>query len=161
MLYLNSFALDNGTLGVYKQKHRLWRVKAKHRVVSIIGMTTEAEEIVHTLVIGWSNGRVEVRNDLSGEVLYKINLDQPIAKILKGDYRMDDTLQIIVVTVDGQVRGYSFDYNMRGASEKTTANVSTSSTKQLETLYNDLMKKKNVLILYQSITMFFRNLRQR
>ena len=61
---------------------------------------------------------------------------------------MDDTLQIIAITVDGQVRGYSFDYNMRGISEKSAAVVSTTSstsnTKQLDSLYNDLVKKKNV-----------------
>ncbi len=135
-------------MGVYKQKTRLWRVKAKHHVVGIVEVRTDGEQQVHSLIIGWSNGRVEVRSDLSGEVLYKVTLDQPIAKILKGDLRMDDTLQIIAVTVDGQVKGYSFDYNMRGISEKSAAVVSTSSstsnTKQLDSLYNDLVKKKNV-----------------
>jgi len=138
-------------LGVYKQKHRIWRVKAKHRVVSIVEMMTQGEQPTHSLIIGWSNGRVEVRSDTSGEVLYKITLDHPIAKVLKGDYRMDETIQIIVVTVDGQVRGYSFDYNMRGMSEKTVAATTTntssnSGAKQMESLYNDLIKKKNVRI---------------
>ena len=138
-------------MGVYKQKHRQWRVKAKHRVISIVEMFTQGEQPTHSLIIGWSNGRVEVRSDTSGEVLYKTTLNQPIAKILKGDYRMDDTIQIIVVTVDGHVRGYSFDYNMRGMSEKSAAVSAASSntgSKQLETLYNDLIKKKNVELFY-------------
>jgi len=150
-----AFALDNGTLGVYKQKQRLWRVKAKHHVVGLVEVRTDGEQEVHSLIIGWSNGRVEVRSEASGEVLYKTTLDHPIAKILKGDLRMDDTLQIIAITVDGQVRGYSFDYNMRGISEKSAAVVqttaSTSNTKQLDSLYNDLVKKKNELLMEMNL----------
>mmetsp|Transcript_24755 Transcript_24755/g.21946 ORF Transcript_24755/g.21946 Transcript_24755/m.21946 type:complete len:158 (+) Transcript_24755:275-748(+) len=31
-----AYGLDNGSLGVYKEKQRLWRVKAKHKVVSVV-----------------------------------------------------------------------------------------------------------------------------
>lgn len=84
------YGLDNGSIGVYKEKTRLWKVKAKHKVVSVISV--QADKSIFCLVIGWSNGRVEVRNDVTGEILYKMSLNSPIAKILQGDYRMDGTL---------------------------------------------------------------------
>jgi len=108
-------------------------------VISILPL--EAERGTYCLIVGWSNGRVEVRNYVSGEVLYKTTLNASVAKILKGDYRMDGTQQIIVVTTDGYVRGYSFNYELRGMNESSAP---VSSGKQNETLYNDLIKKKNV-----------------
>jgi Bardet-Biedl syndrome 2 protein len=87
---LFAFALDNGTLGVYNQKKRLWRIKAKFKVSSIVVHEPSKEEFC--LVIGWSNGRVEIRNMMTGEVLFKLTLNSPVAKIIKGDYRMDGTL---------------------------------------------------------------------
>lgn len=71
-----------------------------------------------------------------------MNLSSSVAKILKGDYRLDGTVQIIVVTVDGSVKGYSFNYEMRGIIDDSSKPV--SSNNQSETLYNDLLKKKNV-----------------
>lgn len=53
------------------------------------------------LIVAWSNGKIEVRSDTTGEVLFKMNLGSEIVQLLKGDYRMDNTTQIIVVCNDG------------------------------------------------------------
>jgi Bardet-Biedl syndrome 2 protein len=138
-----AFALDNGTVGVYNRKQRLWKVKTKFKVVSLVGIDVEGESI-YCLIVGWNNGRVEVRSDVSGEVLFKIQLSSPLAKILKGDYRNDGTVQIIVITTDGQVKGYSFNYNLRGLTQDNAG--PTQAAKQNEVLFAELTKKKNDLM---------------
>ena len=95
------FALDNGTIGVYNKKQRLWRVKTKFKVISLVPVEADIENNIYCLVVGWSNGKVEVRSDTSGEVLFKITTSTLLANILKGDLRNDGTNQIICVTTDG------------------------------------------------------------
>ena len=58
------------------------------------------------MVIGWSNGRVEVRNVSSGEVIAKDSLDHAIAAIFRADFRLDGRMQVIVLSVQGELRGY-------------------------------------------------------
>ena len=58
------------------------------------------------LVIGWSNGRVEVRSVSSGEVIAKDSLDHAIAAIFRADFRLDGRMQVIVLSVQGELRGY-------------------------------------------------------
>mmetsp|Transcript_16107 Transcript_16107/g.40587 ORF Transcript_16107/g.40587 Transcript_16107/m.40587 type:complete len:715 (+) Transcript_16107:67-2211(+) len=104
-----AYALVNGTVGVYEYNAgaitRKWRVKSKHKVSGINAFDINGDS-VKELVIGWSNGRVEVRSDLSGEVLFKDNLESPIAGILLSDFRLDGREQVIVCSTGGEVRGY-------------------------------------------------------
>jgi Bardet-Biedl syndrome 2 protein len=61
------------------------------------------------LVIGWSDGTVEVRTDRpdgAGEVIAKDKFGAGIAGIVAADYRMDGTTVLLVVSVTGEVRGY-------------------------------------------------------
>ena len=41
------------------------------------------------LISGWSNGKIEVRNDHNGEVVYKDYFNDSISGIVEADYRMD------------------------------------------------------------------------
>jgi hypothetical protein len=55
------------------------------------------------LVIGRVNGQIELRNDSSGEVVYKTQLGNTLAKVLRYDFRRDGTQQYIAVLTDGNV----------------------------------------------------------
>ena len=67
-------------------------------------------------------------------------LNTPIAKLIKYDYRMDGTEQIVCVTTDGAVRGYTFQNSKASKGE----NVGVSNVDNMNEIYNELMKKKNV-----------------
>ena len=55
---------------------------------------------------GWSNGKLDARNDRTGEVVFKDNFSHPIAGLTQGDYRMDGRLELVACASEGEVRGY-------------------------------------------------------
>jgi len=67
------FALGNGTIGVYDKTTRLWKKKQKHPVSAIRAFDLDGDGVPE-LVTGLSNGRLEVRNDHNGELIYKDGL---------------------------------------------------------------------------------------
>jgi len=99
------YALGNGTVGTYDKFTRAWRVKSKNTVLSITAFDIDADGVPE-LIIGWSNGKVEARNHRTGEVVHKDTLGGAIADIVQADYRLDDRVQLIVTSQDGEVRGY-------------------------------------------------------
>lgn len=101
-----AYALSNGTVGVYERPgERRWRIKSKHQVTAL-GVFDLNGDGHHEVVTGWESGRLEVRSDRSGEVLYKDSFRAPIAGILQSDYRSDGRAQLLVCAADGEVRGY-------------------------------------------------------
>lgn len=56
---MKRFALDNGSVGVYHKKTRLWRVKSKVKAISLVYIDQEKDGF-SGLLIGWENGRLEV-----------------------------------------------------------------------------------------------------
>jgi len=67
------YALENGNVGVYKKRNRLWRVKAKIRPIGLLHLFKDQK--ISYLVIGWQKGKIEIRNDLSGDVVFKMSLN--------------------------------------------------------------------------------------
>jgi Bardet-Biedl syndrome 2 protein len=61
---------------------------------------------VPELVTGLSNGRLEVRNDDNGELIYKDGYSAGVAAIVSADYHLDGREEVIVCCEDGEVRGY-------------------------------------------------------
>lgn len=102
---LYGYALKNGTIGVYNNDTRVWHAKSKHKVQAITAFDLDSDGVPE-LVAGWSNGRVEVRNDQNGELVYKDRFSSKVADVVIADYRMDEQLQIIAVSIDGEIRGY-------------------------------------------------------
>lgn len=51
------YALNNGTVGVYDNATRAWRVKSKHSVGALASFDLDGDGIPE-IIIGWSNGRV-------------------------------------------------------------------------------------------------------
>ncbi|KAH3765972.1 DNA topoisomerase 1 [Pelomyxa schiedti] len=100
------FSLSNGIVGLYDKTKRIWRVKSRHKPVSLCGMDFDQDGVAE-LVSGWTNGRFEVRSDRTGDLVFKDTLDSPIAAVLSADYRMTGTEELIVCSQSGEVRGYT------------------------------------------------------
>ena len=99
------YALGNGTVGVYSRGARAWRVKSKYQVKAL-GAYDLDDDGVPELVSGWSNGKLEVRLESTGEIVYKDNLGSAVAAVDVADYRMDGKDELIVCSVNGEVKGY-------------------------------------------------------
>tara|TARA_B110001452_G_scaffold141043_1_gene117280 strand:+ start:1700 stop:2617 length:918 start_codon:yes stop_codon:yes gene_type:complete len=99
-----AYALVNGTVGVYdKPGARRWRVKSKHDVCAITGFDLDGDGVPE-VISGWANGKLEVRSDTTGDLIYKDNLGGAISAIVTSDYRSDGHTELIVCSADGEVR---------------------------------------------------------
>ncbi|KAG5498570.1 hypothetical protein JKF63_02856 [Porcisia hertigi] len=109
-----AYLLENGTIGVYERGERVWRVKGKSVPVSAAFCDVDGDGVAE-LVVGWSNGRVEVRTDRGGggggglekggSVLFRDTYSSAVAAVLVEDYRQDGVPLPVICTVDGTVRG--------------------------------------------------------
>lgn len=99
------YALANGTVGVYEKTTRWWRIKSKNNATCIFGYDLDGDG-VKELITGWSNGKLDARNDRSGEVVFKDNFNHPIAGLAQGDYRMDGRLELVAAATEGEIRGF-------------------------------------------------------
>eukprot|EP00727_Mastigamoeba_balamuthi_P010083 m51a1_g5698 putative bardet-biedl syndrome 2 protein homolog (629) ;mRNA; f:1021607-1024075 len=99
------YALANGTVGVYEKGKRAWRVKSKNRPVCITGFDLD-QDGVPELISGWSNGKLEVRND-NGDLIFKDHFTAPVSAVVTADYRMDGKQELIVCSLEGEVKGYN------------------------------------------------------
>jgi Bardet-Biedl syndrome 2 protein len=113
---LYGYALGNGTIGVYNRASRVWRVKSKNSAMCLEAFDLDADGVPE-LVSGWSNGKIEVRSDQNGEVIYRDHFSSPVSSIVSADYRMDGREEIICCALDGEVRAYlPADAEMQQAS---------------------------------------------
>ncbi|KAG8345226.1 putative intergrin alpha chain protein [Trypanosoma vivax] len=100
-----AYLSDNGTIGVYNKNERVWRAKGKHRPVSAAFCDVDFDG-VQELVVGWSNGLVEVRDGAEKRgVMFKETFSAPVSSVLADDYRQNGQPLPIICTVDGVVRG--------------------------------------------------------
>lgn len=99
------YALQNGTVGVYKGKHRAWRVKSKNMPTAIHSFDIDGDG-EKEIVMGWSNGKFESRRLTNGEAVHKEVLSSPVAALVTADYRMDGKEEIICCSADGEICGY-------------------------------------------------------
>ncbi|KRT85660.1 hypothetical protein AMK59_441, partial [Oryctes borbonicus] len=95
------YSVSNGTIGVYEQDVRLWRVKSKNFAISTYSYDLLGKGYTQ-LITGWSNGKIDCRCVLTGEVLFKDVMPHGMAGIVEGDYRSIGKTDLICVSVDGE-----------------------------------------------------------
>eukprot|EP01039_Chlorochromonas_danica_P003873 gene3873-4231_t len=101
-----AYGLANGTVGVYANiKTRLWRVKTKHQPTALLAYDIDLDGVAE-IFSGWNNGSFNVRRQDTGEVLFRGNLSAPIAAIIRSDYRMDGSEEVIVISEAGEMVAY-------------------------------------------------------
>lgn len=132
------YALANGTVGVYEKSSRYWRIKSKNQAVAITSFDLDSDGVPE-LITGWSNGKIDVRSDRTGEVIFKDNFTNAVAGVVQGDYRQDGRQQLICVSVEGEVRGYN------PASEEMRGNLMDTNMEQ-ETIRDLSQRKQNLMM---------------
>uniref|UniRef100_T1IM01 Bardet-Biedl syndrome 2 protein homolog n=1 Tax=Strigamia maritima TaxID=126957 RepID=T1IM01_STRMM len=136
------YSLANGTVGVYDKVTRNWRIKSKNHATSIFGFDLDSDGIAE-LVTGWSNGKMDVRSDQSGEVIFKDNFSHSIAGLVQADYRLDGKTELICCSVDGEVRGFL------PASGEIQQSLLDSNVEQ-DTIRDLVLKKNNLMMELQN-----------
>mmetsp|Transcript_64858 Transcript_64858/g.169793 ORF Transcript_64858/g.169793 Transcript_64858/m.169793 type:complete len:717 (+) Transcript_64858:47-2197(+) len=136
-----AYALQGGTVGVYEKMTRAWRVKSKHRVNCIDCFDLDLDGVPE-LIAGWENGKVEVRNEKTGEVIAKDYFQAPIAELLHADYRLDGRSTLMCLTTEGDVRGWLPSATGSDSTGKSLA--SAAEVKDTEA-YRELLAKKQEL----------------
>ncbi|CAH2984450.1 unnamed protein product [Chilo suppressalis] len=95
-----SYGLANGTIGIYEEGIRLWRVKSKQNALAL-------QWSGETLVCCWCNGRVDWRDGTTGRVLRRVQMRTGAAAMLLADYRSMGVPDIVCVSDKGEVLGYA------------------------------------------------------
>ena len=96
-----AFALQNGAVGVYDGKRRLWGTKGKHKVTALLGYYQEEVNLMCVLV-GFANGKLAIQAASTGETMYSLQVGGGIAKILNCDYKLEGKKHIICCTTEGE-----------------------------------------------------------
>lgn len=149
-----AYALMHGTVGVYERLSRAWRVKSKNRVNCINCFDLDNDGIPE-LIAGWENGKVEVRNEKTGEVLCKDYFQAPVAALVHADYRLDGRSTLMCLTTEGDVRGWL--PSSAGAEQGGSGSAPGPEAKESEA-YRDLLNKKQELT--QELNSYLEQLKQ-
>lgn len=80
--------------------------QSKHKVVAVRNYDVNGDGTME-LVAGWSNGKIDARPCINGDVLFKIQLASGIAGIVEADYRRTGRPDLVIVSASGEVRGYA------------------------------------------------------
>ena len=134
---LFAYALSNGTVGVYQNKERVWRIKSKNQAMTLFGADINNNGQME-LLTGWSNGKLDIRIAMTGEVLYRENYKCSVAGIMIADYNMDGKDELIVCTVAGDVYGYRME-NQEESHQQINFNIEQDTIR-------DLMKRRQTLM---------------
>lgn len=130
-----AYSLANGAYGVYRNKKKLWKSKAKEQVTALCGCDIDLHKDGNRLlVVGFSSGAIELRKDQSGDVLFQTKIDGAggIAKLFYYDYRMSGQQQVVAVTTTGKIQGYNISHTKATADLTHDKESKEASEKQLE-----------------------------
>eukprot|EP00933_Yihiella_yeosuensis_P017764 TRINITY_DN14789_c0_g1_i1.p1 TRINITY_DN14789_c0_g1~~TRINITY_DN14789_c0_g1_i1.p1 ORF type:complete len:719 (-),score=133.08 TRINITY_DN14789_c0_g1_i1:92-2248(-) len=151
-----AYALMHGSVGVYDRFTRQWRVKSKNRVNCIDAFDLDSDGVPE-LIAGWENGKVEVRNEKTGEVMCKDYFQAPIAALVHSDYRLDGRQTLMCLTTEGDVRGWLA--SSQGSEHGGLSVGAAAAQEQKESdAYRDLMAQR--VALNQELTSFQEQLKK-
>ena len=131
-----AYASENGTIGVYLNLERLWRVKSKSIATC---QTVFGKE---SLLTGWKNGRWEMRGVKNGEILFKSQMKSSISSILIGPFSLEDNT-ILVSDTSGVIQLFTAPSVVQ--SEKRNVQVKNDTLRKIENKKETLNLELDVL----------------
>ncbi|XP_070504101.1 BBSome complex member BBS2-like [Chironomus tepperi] len=132
---LLAFILKNGTVGVYEEHVRLWRFKSKSCATCLASydlLGTGTQQII----LGWEGGKMDIRDPRSGEVLMKLISPNKVVGLIVTNYRGTEKDDLICVTEQGEVQGYT-------SSNVNLAPLTATESNQIKDL---LTIKQNLML---------------
>ncbi|KAK2960467.1 putative BBS2 protein [Blattamonas nauphoetae] len=155
-----AYSLESGTVGVYSNSLPLWKHTYASEVTAIAGFDCDSDGEAE-LIIALSDGTIEGRRQLSGEVVFTNSIHEHICKLFKWKNILSEPEKLCVATTDGHILGYApsvIDYpdlpptvrqaikpvKLENAPQSLTATIPLSATP--EELLEFLTEKKNSLL---------------
>jgi hypothetical protein len=110
------------------------------------------------IICAWSTGKLQVRHENSGEIIFELDLEKEIAKLLIGDLNNTGKKQIICCTTNGEIYGYVYQAENAKVVEKQTV-VKDPKVEKEEILKYDrmLVEKKNIMENIENLTISITN----
>lgn len=110
------------------------------------------------IICGWSTGKIQVRNEQNGDVLFELELGKEIAKVLLGDLNNSGKQQIICCTSNGEIYGYTYGIEEEKIIEKQTFVKDPKIDKEeINKLDKILHEKKTLMEEVENITIAISN----
>ena len=144
-----SYALENGTIGVYKESTRQWKMKEKGYVSSII-VNDFNQDRNYEILCGWSTGKIQMRDGNNGKVLLELDTGKEICKMLYDNLVVNNSKKpndILCFTTNGEVYGYEYSMNEKFAPIQSHFIPKDKSVEQKDlNKYESLLQEKNDLM---------------
>lgn len=159
------YALENGTIGMYHREKKVWIKKEIGKPVSIVVCDINRDNR-EEVIVGWSNGKVLILSDDTGETLEELDFNNiGISKLfwenLSGAMNnsnsaesASDNNQLIICLNNGEVWGYDFNeqesftkvegYNEENTKLQRLLNEKKVLISQIEKLSIEITNKKKV-----------------
>lgn len=99
------YGLDNGTIGIYQNYEKKWTKDSKYKSIAIDTYDINLDSIPE-IVVGYSQGAVELINPKTGGLLFKDQFPNSISGILQGSFRATKSGELMLCDIDGNIRGY-------------------------------------------------------
>ena len=156
--YIFAYALENGTIGVYKESNREWKKKEKGFVSSMI-VNNFNQEKNYEILCGWSTGKIQMREGNNGKILLELDIGKQICKMIYDTLNITKKKKdILCFTSNGEVFGYDYSKNEKFApiqshfipKDKTVDQKDLNKYESLLQEKNDLMSKLEDLAVKES-----------
>lgn len=98
------------------------------------------------LITSWENGKVDIRDYQTGSVIFKVYIEHPVTSVLHANYRGQGNEDLILCTLNGQVRGYENKFNNFMSltdKEEMKSLLALKKKYQLELYYYETNNKVN------------------
>ncbi|XP_045452296.1 Bardet-Biedl syndrome 2 protein homolog [Melitaea cinxia] len=130
-----AYGLANGTIGIYEEGIRLWRVKSKQNAISL-------QWSGGNLACCWTNGRIDWRDEI-GRVQRRVQMRSNAAAMLLADYRTVGMPDLVCISDRGEVLGYP------PLQENMDSNTSSKkiASEEDRLAVTELLNKKQALLV--------------